>query len=507
MAWQALRATNISAPGTYETRQGYLSKDEFFVLLSELQLRLGVSDNAFSNTFGNTPPTPRARRNPFNRKSMIELLTPPQSPIRAPPIPPKVFEYCEVTRRGPPIDIHIEEIGSSDVGSREAQSVADGYSEYIRSFGSSALGRSSSSTSSSCEWLLPVEAPKFTKDAETSRSSDKEVVPVHWTPTLPKIIDEEMEEEATLVSPVAANAPRERESIDRSYVELEVVPSRTRWDPDDFGTVPSLGSNGALNETIPEQTQFGSAVVFPRPQQEYTPLSTAFSNQLAIQRISSLVASEPQMQRKGSRRNIGAALQVVRKKTIHFKSKPPPPDPDKAASGYLYTKLAEALQDAVAEGNISLVASLFNLGADVNYSSVKNQVYHNILQVAVASGHAEIVEFFIAMGADGISVDNALVTAFFADRLDLAIKLTPHASIYHLRPFDNSGPEYQKLSASSLGRVIRDRTMPAQSRLRLLRFFYHPGVFRCQQNRLPSIRYGEFALIRTLDFGYPCGPA
>jgi ankyrin repeat protein len=171
------------------------------------------------------------------------------------------------------------------------------------------------------------------------------------------------------------------------------------------------------------------------------------------------------------------ALNLVRKKTMYFKAKPQRSDPDKAPSGHLYTKLAEALQDAVAEGNISLVASLFKLGANVNYSSVKDRVYHNILQVAVASGHADIVEYFIVMGADGISVDNALITAFFADNLDLAILLAPHANVYHLRPFDTPGPEYQKLSASSLGRAIRDRSMPAQSRLRLLKAFMSQKYF------------------------------
>lgn len=430
---------------------------------------------------------------------MIELITPPQSPIRAPPIPPKVFEEnCGETLRRPSIEIHIEEIGTPESDHGQPQSVADGYSEYIRSFGSPTLAQSSSNISRSCDFLLPARAPTFPQNAEVSRSSDKEVVSDHWTPTLPKIMDEEI----TAVSPSAAIAPRESELIDRSYVELEVTPTRTRWDPDDFGTVPSLGFN-ASNLTVSEQRPFDSAAVIPRPQQEYTPLSTAFSDQLAVQRISSLVASESPIQRKGSRRNIGAALQVVRKKTMYFKNKPPPSDPDKAASGYLYTKLAEALQDAVAEGNISLVASLFNLGANVNYSSVKNRVYHNILQVAVASGHVEIVEFFIAMGVDGISVDNALITAFFADRLDLAIKLAPHANVYHLRPFENPGPNYQKLSASSLGRVIRDQTMPAGSRLRLLKCFISQKYF--DANRIvfqaydtANLRLFEFSTLATL---------
>jgi len=75
--------------------------------------------------------------------------------------------------------------------------------------------------------------------------------------------------------------------------------------------------------------------------------------------------------------------------------------------------------------------------------------------VAVASGHLDIVEYFIAIGADGVSVDNALITAFFADNIDLAMILAPHSNAYHLRSLDTAGPKYQRLSASSLGRVIR----------------------------------------------------
>ena len=412
---------------------------------------------------------------------MIELITPPQSPIRAPPIPPKVLEDDYGTTSGK-ISIHIavQEIGDSGPARGDFQNVADGYSEYIRSFGSPTLAQSSSNISSTCDFLLPIKTPAFHSDVEASRSSDKEVVTHHWTPTLPNIQDVEEEEEEPSInlssSPLNVTVPRETETIDRSYVELEVTPTHPRWGPNDFGTVRSTGFNDFPVAIVSEQTIVEPPVA-PRAQEEYRPISTTLSDQLAVQRIASLVTSESTPQRKRSMRkpSIGSALNLVRKKTMYFKNKPT--DPDKAASGYSYTKLAEALQDAVAEGNISLVASLFNLGANVNYSSVKDRVYHNILQVAAASGHTDIVEYFIAMGADSVSVDNALITSFFADNIDLAIKLAPHANVYHLRPFDTPGPEYQRLSASSLGRVIRDRTMPARSRLRVLKCLINQDYF------------------------------
>jgi ankyrin repeat protein len=501
---QALKATYISAPRTCETQQGYLSRDEFFVLLAELQYNLGLSDHAFSNTLLNAS-TPRLRRNPFNRRSVIDLATPPQSPIRAPPIPPKVLKDDSRTSSGR-ISIHIDvqELGQSELGPSDNHYIADGYDEYIRSFGSPTLAQSSSSISRTCDFLLPSKVPAENVYGEASRSSDKEVILEHWVPKLPQIEDVEFEEasDSPTAAPLNTTGSREDGRVERSYIELEATPARTRWDADDFGTVRSLhqGNNsGQIREDQRPVQGFAS----PRSQQEFQTLSTTFSDQLAVERITSLVTSESTVHRRRSMRrpSIGNALNLVRKRTMHFRNKST--DLDKAPSGYLYARLAEALQDAVAEGNISLVASLFKLGANVNYSSVKNHVYHNILQVAVASGHEEIVDYFIEMGADGISVDNALITAFFADNIDLAIKLAPHAEVYHLRPFETPGPEYQKLSASSLGRVIRDRTMPARSRLMLLRCFMSQGYFDTnkvvfQAHDTANERLFEFSTLATL---------
>jgi hypothetical protein len=314
-------------------------------------------------------------------------------------------------------------------------------------------------------------------DVEASKPSDKEVVLEHWSPTLPNVEYVKFEglSDSSTTSLVNVTESRENDTVERTYVELEATEVRMRWSPDDFSTVHSLCPNNSYEE-IEEQRPIQGDLA-PRVQHEYLPLSTAFSDQLAVQRLTSLVTSESTAHRRSSmrRHSIGNALNLVRKTTMHFKAKAS--FPDRAASGYLYTKLAEALQDAVADGNISLVASLFNLGADVNYSSVHNRVYHNVLQVAVASGHTDIVEFFISMGADGISVDNALITAFFANNIDLAVRLAPDSNIYHLRPFDTAGPENEKLSASSLGRVIKDHTMPSKARTRLLECFLSQNYF------------------------------
>ena len=402
------------------------------------------------------------------------------------------------------IHIDVQEIGHPVSGPEQHGKVADGYDEYIQTFGSPSQAQPSSKTGGACDFLLPVKVAAGNPDVETSRSSDKEVVSEHWVPTLPKIddVDSEYSSQSPAVSLSKINSFREDDTVDRTYVELEVTSTQTRWDPNDYGTIRYAGRGNISVNRTEDQVPFQDAVC-PRPQQEYRPLSTSFSDQLAVQRITSLVTAESPISRHKSMRraSIGNALNLVRKKTTLFKTKLP--DPEEAPSGYLYAKLAEALQDAVAEGNISLVVSLFKLGAHVNYSSVRHCVYHNILQVAVASGHVEIVEYFIAMGADGISVDNALITAFFADNVELAIKLAPHANVYHLRPFDTPGPAYQKLSASSLGRVIRDQTMPPRCRLSLLECFISQEYFDAnrivfQAHDTANERLFEFSTLSTL---------
>ena len=357
--------------------------------------------------------------------------------------------------------------------------MADGYSEYIGSFGSSPLAQSSKNICTSCDFSLPIKTPVKYSEAKVSQSSDKEVVPAtsdHWT--LTEIIREDVGAKRTshylavspsstapgpgrdellhncsgleAVSPSSIVSGPESDELFHNGSGLEVPSTPTRWDANDFGPLCSLDYTSISTESVSDQRQVVPLAVKASIHRGHKPMPTAESDLLAMQRLRTLTSSESVLQKRNS--TVGTALRLVRKKTALFKHNSA--DPDKAASGYLYTTLAEALQDAVAEGNITLVASLFNLGADVNYSSVKDRVYHNILQHAVAFGHSEIVDYFIAKGADGASVDNALTTAFFADRFDLTMKLAPHGMYDHLLPFDCHGPEYQKLSASSLGRII-----------------------------------------------------
>ena len=113
-----------------------------------------------------------ARRNPFDRRSIIDIATsPPQSPMKAPPIPPKVLKNnIAVTVEGLSIHGDIQEIGQAEFGPAEHQQVADGHGEYVRTFGSSTLANPSSKISKGCDILLPLRVSAEYNDSEALRS-------------------------------------------------------------------------------------------------------------------------------------------------------------------------------------------------------------------------------------------------------------------------------------------------------------------------------------------------
>ncbi len=399
----------------------------------------------------------RARRNPFHRESIIHALPPAVSPLEAPPIPPKILEddYEDTfSALQVSIDINVTETAQLEVVSEQSQHVADGYSEYTQSFGSLALAQSSSNIRTPCDFLLPVKAPVECSEVEVSRSSDKEVVPDNcdnWTLVLP--IREDVSAGANLplpaVSPSSTIPGPERDELlhncsDFEAVspssnvpgpgsdelfhydnDLEVSSTPTRWDANDFGPLCSSHYNSTTTESVSDQRQVVPLAVAAGVHQKHKPIPTAESDLLAMQRLKTLTASKSMLQKRNS--TVRTTLRLVRKKTALFKHKLA--DPDEAGSGYLYTTLAEALQDAVAE-ETSHSSPLYSISGRTSTTPRLRIEYITIsCNMAVAFGHSEIVDYFIAKGADGASVDNALITAFFADRFDLTTKLAPHANI------------------------------------------------------------------------------
>ncbi|PMD57213.1 ankyrin [Hyaloscypha bicolor E] len=100
---------------------------------------------------------------------------------------------------------------------------------------------------------------------------------------------------------------------------------------------------------------------------------------------------------------------------------------DQVASGFLLQTLAQVLEDAASAGNLPLVASALDLGADVNYSSRKNKECHLALPRAAAVKHEPVVEYLLRMGANRDTAASALYAAINHKATGIAMKLVPRA--------------------------------------------------------------------------------
>ncbi len=100
---------------------------------------------------------------------------------------------------------------------------------------------------------------------------------------------------------------------------------------------------------------------------------------------------------------------------------------EKTADGYLYTSLAKALRIAATDGNLPLVESLLELGADIIYESPKEESRHNTIMAAVEAKHYDIVDYLLRKGTDTISAGNALQKAIQMKAVDIAKRLVPYS--------------------------------------------------------------------------------
>jgi ankyrin repeat protein len=155
--------------------------------------------------------------------------------------------------------------------------------------------------------------------------------------------------------------------------------------------------------------------------------STAEIVQLALLRLQALEAKyEPYRVENKRKSAFGRALRVVRRKSVAEKG------PERGASGFSLDVLARALEEAASEGNVPLAAYLLELGADVNFSSVKHRTEHEALLRAASNGQIQMVDYLISKGAEGSNLTDAVHYACHFQHADLATELVQvyHVSIY-----------------------------------------------------------------------------
>ena len=147
-------------------------------------------------------------------------------------------------------------------------------------------------------------------------------------------------------------------------------------------------------------------------------------------------------------------------------SENPLPDPDLAASGFSLGGLAKILGDAVEAGNLPLVASILKLGADVNYSSRKEEMCHYAATRGITSKNDHVVEYLLRNGMNKKSAANALYQAIIrGDCIDIAMKLVPHADFNFMWAVKG---DVDRTQESCLGGLSRMNDGGHLDRLRLL---------------------------------------
>jgi ankyrin repeat protein len=196
------------------------------------------------------------------------------------------------------------------------------------------------------------------------------------------------------------------------------------------------------------------------------------------------VQQQPNPNSSGANPSEVMAPLSTRESNMLAKSRLPPLDPkkklllsklsskqqSKAHTGYYFQDLGMALKTAASEGNLPLVVSILEFGADVNYlSHVRrtNEYAHQALSKAAKSGHGHIVSHLLRSGANAFSAACALREALKDESLQTAavLQLLDLADIYakfdkHDTPISsiNPDPRYDTPITSMLLTKRQDRT-------------------------------------------------
>lgn len=466
---QALKAT-LSSTVTIEPRLGFLNKDEFFVLLSELQAKASISDEDFLKTFLISDAPAPARTNPFKRGPLVEDAAPPNESHE---------ETCQTTK---PVDSGVTnrsvEIGQPTKGNAESVDDPPPVSAELENVTTSADGHSESANLVENPVIPPLN-PSISFDSTypltLSAKSDKNDKEVDRRPLSSKSLDRNcpsLKAVSHMPSNVLPSSTGTRsgeiEVVRHAASDKEVRPLATLY-VTSSEQVTDRDHNPHSDETQQQLVLHASShVVSPNVVEAEAPISTSASDDLALKRLTALRATEPELPPRPEKK-VSFSRRLLTKAHLSKSSKIGPVSTDQATVGRRFPLhlLSQALQDAVTEGDIQLVASLFNFGAHVNLSSLEPPKHHHILGVAAVSGQARIIEYFILMGADETSLYHAFNSTFNNGHLEMAMRLVPHVTMYSLKLFVNPATKF-KIFISILGQVARNSTVPANNRERML---------------------------------------
>lgn len=465
-----------------ETRLGYLNKYEFFVLLAELQAKLGISDVAFSSTFLIQDGPPEPRRNPFTNYDSTGNSGPSNnSPeIQSEPAKGKGVESAKVDALEDSknsTESSVQKIENSSLLLKQPL-LADGYSEYVKTFGAPVMG----ATIPPDQTIPPSPLLKVAKDEKEAISGPQALDSL--TQKYPSL-------EPVSLSPVrrkevpssAGTRPGEIEVVDHTnsnlhHKDMSIIgpTSKSEHSPhpdrdDDQNRNHQKPLSLVKSARSQQSSDFQLNAVPPNIFEVEALVSTSESDELALQCLRALKAEEPHLPPRPTKKQ--SLTRRLLSKARPSKSSTKGVEARAAASenGHFSLRLLSlALHGAVVDGNIQLVASIFKLGANVNFDCLQPKNRHHFLEVAALLGHTHrhIVNHFIFMGADEVSIGQALISALRAGDLDMALTLVPHANMISLHPWDNRQAQWQ-ICATLFGRIARDTKIPYKTRGEVLK--------------------------------------
>jgi ankyrin repeat protein len=343
----------LSSQPEIDSKDEFLTRDEFFVVLAQLQKRLGENDTVFFWRFIRSKAPKAPRRNPFKAaKESVVVATSPVSEQQDPKSPSTISTNKEV--------------------------VFDQFSDL------EVISQQQPGKTVSHKWDISTE-----KEVSIDNSSAPEIV-----------------SQTTGIPGSTSIADNLFEASGETNTATQRHPLSTP--PQILGNgVHSQPGDGTLGRDIQQQPNPNSSGANPS---EVAPLSTRESSMLAKSRLPPL---DP------------------KKKLL---SKLPIKQQSKAHTGYYFKDLGSALKTAASEGNLPLVVSILEFGADVNYLSHvhTNEYAHKALSKAAKSGHGHIVSYLLGFGANAFSATCALREALKNESLQTAtvLQLLDHADIY-----------------------------------------------------------------------------
>jgi hypothetical protein len=513
---QALGATyQPSSPAG--SRQGFLNRDEFFILLASLQTKLGMGDDLFQQRFAAYQEPDAVRGSPSTTYSYTIGLDEQHEGTRSPDNSQqtKLIITRKPLSRGQLIKSWSisDSIGSDHVqvsAPDHEETYADGFTEYhsptfqnrLPSFnvglddtGSGKqpqLGVSSSWVCSKCTHRnlfdsLTCGVCDFRRNLDLS--SDKILTDdLHGSSTTPTT---SVRQQNSLQEPVDGMDYKEAVRFSLPTMPEVVVPTLPEVVlptlpevvlPTLPEVVPEIESGLEPVETTREVT---TPIRNPRLNPGFHDIDAPIATQDSdAQALALITAREPQQAQKPQPKKTALNIKKFSRSILSGsrkseKSENSHSDPDLAANGFSLGGLAKILGDAAEAGNLPLVASILKLGADVNYSSRKKEVCHYAATRGVTSNNDHVVEYLLLKGMNKKSAANALHQAIIRGNCtEIAMKLVPYADFNFMWAVKGDGGKTQE---SCLGALSRMNDEGNRDRLHLLRLMMEQPSFDADQ--------------------------